>query len=204
MPAFVEIDFPETRSLLAQARAGDAAAFGELCHAYEARLLRQAVTLCGDASLAEDLAQETLLAAWKNLRRYNGRCQFFTWLCAILLNRFRNTVRRKRPVPFSVMSSGEHSGLEQAPDAAPGPDQAAALREQAALLRRCVQSLPVKHQEVIHLRFYVDDSLEGIAAALGCSVGTVKSRLFNALEKLRVMRALNHSAADTGRGARIL
>jgi hypothetical protein len=43
---------------------------------------------------------------------------------------------------------------------------------------------------VIHLRFYVDDSLEGIAAALGCSVGTVKSRLFNALDKLRAMNAL--------------
>src|SRR5439155_12223354 len=43
--------------------------------------------------------------------------------------------------------------------------------------------LPAKHERVIYLRFYVDDSLEGIAAALGCSVGTVKSRLFHALER---------------------
>ena len=55
---------------------------------------------------------------------------------------------------------------------------------------RCIQALPAKHQQVIHLRFYAGDSLAGIAAALGCSVGTVKSRLFNALDKLRGMNAL--------------
>ena len=82
--------------MLAQALAGDAEAFGELCRAYETRLVRQAMTLCGDAVLAEELAQDTLVEAWKCLRRYNGRCQFFTWLCAILLNRYRNTVRQRR------------------------------------------------------------------------------------------------------------
>ena len=65
------------------------------------------------------------------------------------------------------------------------PDEAAQRREEAALVQQCIDALPAKHQQVIHLRFYVDDSLEGIAAALGCSVGTVKSRLFHALDKLR-------------------
>ena len=59
------------------------------------------------------------------------------------------------------------------------------------LVQQCIQALPAKHQQVIHLRFYVDDSLEGIAAALGCSVGTVKSRLFHALDKLRGMNAFS-------------
>jgi RNA polymerase sigma-70 factor, ECF subfamily len=194
-PTFVESAIPETRSLLDQARAGDAEAFGEVCRAYETRLLRQAVALCGNAALAEDLAQDTLVEAWKSLRRYNGRCQFFTWLCAILLNRYRNTVREKRPLPFSAFAAGAvgafQSSLDQAADSEPLPDQAASLREQAALVRQCIQALPPKHQQVIHLRFYVDDSLEGIAAALGCSVGTVKSRLFHALDKLRAMNAMS-------------
>src|SRR5438874_11350003 len=98
-PTFVEIEAPDTRSLLNEAQAGDAEAFAELCRAYETRLLRQALALCGNATLAEDLAQDTLVEAWKCLRRYNGRCQFFTWLCAILLNRHRNTIREKRPLP---------------------------------------------------------------------------------------------------------
>jgi RNA polymerase sigma-70 factor (ECF subfamily) len=75
------------------------------------------------------------------------------------------------------------------------PDQAALMREEATLVWQCVQSLPLKHQQVIHLRFYADDSLEGIAAALGCSVGTVKSRLFHALEKLRAMKDLGRNDA---------
>jgi RNA polymerase sigma-70 factor (ECF subfamily) len=78
------------------------------------------------------------------------------------------------------------------PDAS--PDQAAQLREQATLVQNCIRALPPKHQQVIYLRFYVDDSLEGIAAALGCSVGTVKSRLFHALDKLRGMNAFNAQA----------
>jgi RNA polymerase sigma-70 factor (ECF subfamily) len=197
---FVESAIPETPDLLDRAKSGDAAAFGEICGVYETRLLRQAIALCGNAVAAEDLAQDTLVEAWKSLRRYNGRCQFFTWLCAILLNRHRNTVRRKRPMPFAAFAAGDddkfqHS-LNQLPDHEPLPDQAALLRDQAAIVWKCIQALPPKHQEVIHLRFYVDDSLEGIAAALGCSVGTVKSRLFNALENLRGMDAMRGQFLD--------
>lgn len=190
----MESAIPEAISPLDRARAGDAGAFGEVCLAYETRLLRQAVALCGNAAVAEDLTQDTLVEAWKSLRRYNGRCQFFTWLCAILLNRYRNTVRQKRPLPFSAFAAGDDGefrrGINQIADHEPRPDQAALLRDQAALVWQCIQALPPKHQQVIHLRFYVDDSLEGIAAALGCSVGTVKSRLFNALETLRGMNAM--------------
>jgi RNA polymerase sigma-70 factor (ECF subfamily) len=194
-PTFVESAIPDSRNLLEQAQAGDVEAFGGICGAYEKRLFRQAIALCGDAVLAEDLAQDTLVEAWKSLLRYNGRCQFFTWLCAILLNRYRNTVREKRPVPFSSMGAGDDGEfqrvIEQIANDEPLPDQTAALREQAVLVRQCIQALPQKQQQVIHLRFYVDDSLEGIAAALGCSVGTVKSRLFHALDKLRAMQAMS-------------
>ena len=192
---FVETEIPETRSLLGQARAGDAEAFGEVCRAYETRLLRQAMALCGQANLAEDLAQDTLVEAWRCLHRYNGRCQFFTWLCAILLNRYRNTARRKRPMPFSALQARDREGLQDGMGQLVAreylPDEAAQRSEQAVIVQQCIRSLPAKHQQVIHLRFYVDDSLEGIAAALGCSVGTVKSRLFHALDKLRGMKALS-------------
>lgn len=79
------------------------------------------------------------------------------------------------------------------------PDEAAQLHEQAAQVRACLQALPAKQQQVIYLRFYADDSLEGIAAALGCPVGTVKSRLFHALDRLRGMNALNTRYADSGK-----
>jgi RNA polymerase sigma-70 factor (ECF subfamily) len=188
------LETPETGSLLDRARAGDCEAFCELCRVYETGLVRQAMALCGNATLAEDLAQDTLVEAWKGLRRYNGRCRFFTWLCAILLHRHRNALRQKRPLSLAAFARRDENELEDRTDRLAddgvSPDQAALAREEAALVRECVQSLPLKHQQVIHLRFYVDDSLEGIAAALGCSVGTVKSRLFHALEKLRAMRGI--------------
>jgi RNA polymerase sigma-70 factor (ECF subfamily) len=194
-PGLVETARPETGGLLEQARAGDTEAFGEVCRAYETRLLRQAMALCGQASLAEDLTQDTLVEAWKCFRRYNGQCQFFTWLCAILLNRYRNTVRERRPMPFSALREDDRNEFEDRfgrladPDTL--PDEEAQRRERASLLRSCIEALPAKQQQIIHLRFYVDDSLGGIAAALGCSVGTVKSRLFHALDNLRGMNALS-------------
>jgi RNA polymerase sigma-70 factor, ECF subfamily len=207
-PTLVETARPETSGLLAQARAGDADAFGEVCRAYETRLLRQAMALCGQESLAEDLTQDTLVEAWRCLHRYNGRCQFFTWLCAILLNRYRNTVRGKRPLSFSALGEpgrkeGE-TGLGQLADADSSPDEAAQRREQAVLVQQCIEALPAKQQQVIHLRFYVEDSLAGIAAALGCSVGTVKSRLFHALDRLRGMRALRQQCGDVKEKAEVL
>jgi RNA polymerase sigma-70 factor (ECF subfamily) len=200
-PTFVEIAPSETSDLLEQARAGDAEAFGEVCRMYETRLLRQAMALCGQASLAEDLAQDTLVEAWKCLRRFNGQCQFFTWLCAILLNRYRNTVRARRSPPFSASPEHDQHEFEEGfgrlidPDSL--PDEAAQRRERAALVRSCIEALPTKQQQVIYLRFYVDDSLGGIAVALGCSVGTVKSRLFHALDKLRGMNALSEQRGNT-------
>jgi RNA polymerase sigma-70 factor, ECF subfamily len=194
-PTFVEIKTPEIRSLLELAQAGDAEAFNQVYCIYATRLLRQAVALCGNITLAEELAQDTLVEAWKSLHRYNGRCEFFTWLCAILLNRYRKTRRKNRVLPFSTLGSREQDEfsniVENLTDQQSLPDETAELREQTALVRKCIESLPSRHQQVIYLRFYVDDSLEGIAAALGCSVGTVKSRLFYALDKLRGMNALN-------------
>ena len=189
---FVKMEAGDTRSLLEAARSGDAEAFGEVCRIHEARLLRQAMTLCGNPTVAEELAQDTLVEAWKSLHRYNGRCQFFTWLCAILLNRHRNNLRRQDPRFLAALpgSCDDRGMLESAVDSDPAPDEQAKIREQAALVLVCLRALPAKHQQVIYLRFYVDQSLEGIASALGCSVGTVKSRLFHGLEKLRQMRAL--------------
>jgi RNA polymerase sigma-70 factor, ECF subfamily len=199
-PTFVEIEVPDTRSLLDRAQSGDAGAFCEVCRAYETRLLRQAHALCGNASHAEELAQDTLVEAWKCLRRYNGQCRFFTWLCAILLNRHRNAIRGKRPISFSTLAPDGRDEFQNkmanVADQNSPPDETAQLREQSELIWSCIQTLPPKYQQVIHLRFYVDDSLEGIAAALGCPVGTVKSRLSNALDKLRTMPRLGAQFAE--------
>ena len=193
-PAFVDCPTADVPTLVALARSGDCEAYSSLCRTHETRLLRQALTLCGNSALAEDLAQDTLVEGWKSLRRYNGKCQFFTWLCAILLNRYRNTLRRRRPLAFSSLPNHDRNEIQDriaiVTDPDWTPDQLVQRREQAALVLECLERLPAHQQQVVYLRFYADQSLEGIADALSCSLGTVKSRLFRALESLRSMNAL--------------
>jgi RNA polymerase sigma-70 factor, ECF subfamily len=192
----------EPIDLLSRAQKGDGDAFCELCRVYEARLLRQATVVSGDAAQAEDLAQETLVEAWKSIRRYNGKCKFFTWLCSIMLNRHKNVRRqsRNRPIALSDLHGSDREGAERMmnnlADSALMPDQITLATERAARLRAGLDRLSDKHRTVIYLRFYVDDSLEGIASALGCSIGTVKSRLFNALERLRRMASHQEIEGD--------
>jgi RNA polymerase sigma-70 factor (ECF subfamily) len=142
-----------------------------------------------DAAQAQDLTQEVLIEAWKSLHRFNNQCQLATWLCSILLHRHKSARRRARwrslLLPFAPAEQA--SELERVRDCAPAPDQAAQLSERSRLILESLDRLPVRQREVVFLRFYAGESLEGIAGALQCSPGTVKSRLFHALENLRRM-----------------
>ena len=196
-PAFVEvISAEESQDLVEQARRGNEASFNALCRLYENRLFRQAMLLCGDQTTARDLMQDTMFEAWKSLGRYNGECRFFTWACSILIHCHRRSIRRCRPVAFSWLRPFEReraeAGLANDSDSRSSPSERAEEDERAAVLRRCLDRLPEKQRQVVYLRFYVDSSLDGIAAALGCSLGTVKSRLFNALDRLTRMNELKN------------
>jgi RNA polymerase sigma-70 factor (ECF subfamily) len=180
--------------LLRRARAGDAPAFCRLTAPLQSRLLRQAAALAGDLNAAEDLVAETLVEAWKSLDRYDESCRFSTWLYAILLHRRQKLARRarSRPIPLAWLPAFERDnasagcGNLAAPE--PSPSECAAQNEISALLRESVDRLPDKHRRVILLRFFEDASLADTARVLDCSVGTVKSRLHHALDKLRKMK----------------
>lgn len=196
-PALVEvISADEPLDLLEQARRGNEASFNALCRLYENRLFRQAMLLCGDESTARDLTQDTMFEAWKSLARYSGECRFFTWACSILIHCHRRSIRRQRPLAFSWLLPFERERVEATlvnhGDSKPSPSDLAEEQERAAVLQRCLARLPEKQREVVYLRFYVDSSLDGIASALGCSIGTVKSRLFNALDRLMRMNELKN------------
>jgi len=188
------IDACEPSLLLTQARAGDAEAFCEVAQAHETRLFRQAVALCRDEAQAEDLVAETLIEAWRSLARFDATCRFSTWLYAILLHRYLKWVRRaaSRPVSLARFPIAEARQRQQAQEAQAGvadsPADIVASQDTADVLRQAIAQLPDKHQQVLLLRFFEDASLPEIAAALGCSVGTVKSRLHHGLERLRRIR----------------
>lgn len=172
-------------ALIALARDGDMSAFSQLMETLQPRLMAQALAFCGDASLARDLVQETMIAAWKSLRRYDGSCRFFTWLYVILFRQHRRALgwfsRRPPLATPEQQAAAEQYAAATAPESC--DDDAT-----AALLRSMVAALPARHREVVRLRFYAEASEAEIAAALGISSGTVKSRLHNGVEKLRRMK----------------
>ena len=175
----------DTTDLIALARDGDVGAFSRLIEAQQPRLLAQSLAFCGDADLARDLVQETMIAAWKSLPRYDGSCQFFTWLYVILLRQHRRALgwfsRRLPLATLEQLAAAEQYETATTPE--DSNDEAA-----AELLRAMVAALPARHREVIRLRYYADAGEAEIASALGISQGTVKSRLHHGLAKLRRMK----------------
>jgi RNA polymerase sigma-70 factor (ECF subfamily) len=178
---------------LGLARSGDAEAFCRLAKAEESRLYRQALVLCGEAAVAEDLVAETLIGAWQGIGRFDGRCRFSTWLYGILLHRFQKHARRVRSRPPSGASlSGEarelvEQALTSVSDSGDSASEALLREEESVRLRSALAALPDEHRAVLALRFYEEASLQEIAVALELPLGTVKSRLHHGLEKLKSM-----------------
>jgi len=175
----VNRSLPDEADFVRRAQDGDAAAFGRLVELHAEPLWRCARALCHDDHDAEDLAQETLLEAWRSLRRFDGRCRFSTWLYGILRRRFLKSRRKPRP-----STTGEEQAVER-PAREAEPPAAAEQAEEARLVQAAVASLPDEHRAVLELRFFAGASLDEIATLLGCPLGTVKSRLHHGLEKLR-------------------
>jgi RNA polymerase sigma-70 factor, ECF subfamily len=172
----------DEHELIDRAKAGEASAFERLAGRHAAPLWRCALALGQDSHWAEDLAQETLVEAWRSLARFDGRCRFSTWLYGILRHRFLKGRRGQNAVGLSASVA-----IAQKQCTRRSPDQSAEVSEDAQRVRRAVASLPEEHRQVVELRFFAGATLDEIAAALGCPLGTVKSRLHHALEKLRQM-----------------
>ncbi len=166
------------------AQAGDSRAFARIVGLHAKTMWLSARALCRDEHEAEDLAQETFVEAWKSLSRFDGRCQITTWLFGILRHRFLKSRRKPRPLP----SSDDVECANPRASAALSPEKQAQQSEDAERLRHLLHELSDQHRVILELRFLAGATLEEIATLIDCPLGTVKSRLHHALEKLRRAR----------------
>jgi RNA polymerase sigma-70 factor (ECF subfamily) len=166
-------------SLIQQARNGDRSAYGELVRCHYPGVVNVVYRLCGDAGLAEDMAQEAFLRAWNNLPSFRPGSSLRNWLYRIAVNAALDVLRRRTEEPV------EDERMERMTDEAPGPEAVVIAREQAAFLQQAMRSLPEAARSVLVLREYGELSYQEIASVLDIPVGTVMSRLNYARNRLR-------------------
>jgi RNA polymerase sigma-70 factor (ECF subfamily) len=166
--------------LIRRIAAGDEAALGALHRAYGQCLYAFALRITGDAGLAEDVVQESLVIIWQKAGKFRGESRVLTWLLGIVHHKSLNMLRniRRRPA-FPIREA------DAVPDETAGPDERASRLEQSRLLRDGLQRLSPEHRAALELVFYQGLSLEETARVCGCPVGTVKSRLRYAKNALR-------------------
>jgi RNA polymerase sigma-70 factor (ECF subfamily) len=150
----------------------------ELIEVHGDRLLRSAYLMCDDRTEAQDLVQETLLQAFKSAHRFRGDSEVYTWLHGILRNLCHRHFRKQKRLVF---------GEEPFPQEVLQPDPANELDQNfyASRLVQALQKLSQEHREVIVLRYYENLKIPEIAAQIGVSEGTVKSRLHHAVRRLK-------------------
>jgi RNA polymerase sigma-70 factor (ECF subfamily) len=184
-----------TEQALARARAGDADAFDELTGPYRRELEVHVYRIVGSAQDAEDLLQETLLAAWRGLERFEGRASVRAWLYRIATNRaldaLRASKRRSEDLPriTEAPEPTRHAEpiwlepfpdvpLEAFPDDAPGPDARYEAREAIALAFIAgLQHLPPQQRTVLVLRDVLGFRAAEVAEMLETSEASVNSLL---------------------------
>lgn len=169
------------RALVERLRGGDPEAFEELVRTYQHRVFGIAVRMLGDASEAEDVAQEAFVRAHRALPGFRGEARLSTWLHAIVsrlcLNRLASGERRLRMPDAGLIARR----------ADPRPDATEDLErgELEAALARAIGELPEDRRVVVLLRDVEGFSYDEIATALGLEPGTVRSRLHRARMDLK-------------------
>ena len=167
---------------------GDEEAFRELVERYKGRAFGVAVGIVGDRDDALDVVQDSFVKAYYKLKEFRFGSNFYTWFYRLLVNqaidRWRKTARSAEvPLDESWLT-----GDVSPPDSFTYPQTAEELAENRELgdaLQRAIASLPEYHRAVIVLREVEGMEYGEIAKTLGCSVGTVMSRLHYARGKLK-------------------
>ncbi len=181
--------------LVSAAKAGDCSAFVELCERHTKKLLPGIYRITQNREDAEDVLQESLLKAFLNLKTFEGRSSFASWLTRIAINSALMLLRKRRGVEISIDNAGDGSlpWLAWEPwDKTESPEALFAQREKEALLRRAILRLPATFREVMELRHAYDYSTTEIARILGISVSAVKSRLSRGRVAMRASLRRRH------------
>jgi RNA polymerase sigma-70 factor (ECF subfamily) len=174
--ATTDIDWGEMLRRVAEAQ--DSEAFAALFAHFGPRVKAYLIKSGADAASAEECAQDVMVTVWRKAGQFDpARASAATWIFTIARNRRIDMLRRdKRPEP---------EDLPWGPEAEPDQEDALALQQESAQLAVALQDLPEAQRSMIERAYFSDLTHSEIADATGLPLGTIKSRIRLALERLR-------------------
>jgi len=186
--------------LIAAAKTGRRAPFGELCERHLKRVACVTRRIIRNREDAEDAVQECFLNAFVHLKHFEGRSQFASWLTRIAINaalmKLRKN-RRARDVPMDEPnSSSEPVAQREFRHHAPDPEQSCSLREQKRILKPAMSGLRPRARSVVELIHLQQHSIRETAQILGITTAAVKARMFHAkiaLHRMPLLQCVGNS-----------
>ena len=183
----------DEKTLVAQAQAGDFAAFTELLNRHQGKVYGLIRKLVGNPDDAADIVQDTFLKAIDKIDQFRGEASFGTWLTSIALNQARAQFNKNQAAdlrPLEEYLPGGGAGAEHQHDSSQLFDWSDPLsRLEAAEIRQIVgeglETLPFKYREAFLLRYIEEKSVKEVAEAIGESEAATKSRILRARLALR-------------------
>lgn len=194
---------PADEALVQRIVGGDQRALGELYDRYGRPAYSLARRICADDGIAEDVVQEVFLAFWRDPQRFDAtRGSFGTWLLTLVHHKSVDAVRRESAIRRRTVPAAEDGDEWSAPPG-PGADQAALGAVVAGQVRDALGRLPAEQRQALALAYYGGYTQREVAALTGVPLGTVKSRMFTGVQRLRGVLGplLGDFATDFG-GAR--
>lgn len=172
-------------ALMLRVKDGDHDAFGELLRRYERQLAAFFYRLLRDEEGARDLVMDTFLRVYKAAHRYEPRAKFSTYVYQIARNLFINESQKRDFRKTDSLDEINESSSLQLVDQELDPEQELSRREQSDLVSRALSELPEDQRTILILVEYQELSYERVAQIMDCSIGTVKSRMHRARQKVR-------------------
>jgi RNA polymerase sigma-70 factor (ECF subfamily) len=194
----------EDRDLVAEALAGDSAAFGTLVERFQRPVYGLIVRMVRNPAEAEEIAQEVFIKAYSKLQSFDQSRKFSSWLFKIAHNATIDVLRKKRLVTVPLESPPEEEGGQLA-DILAGPERdepepVAVRGELAEALEAAMESLRPEQREILLLRFQHGLSYAELSEVMSLPLGTVKTHLHRARKRLaQIFEGTEWAPEETGK-----
>ncbi len=167
--------------------AGETDAFSLIVQRWERPIYGLSLRMLGRDEDAQDVCQETFLAAFRNLRKFRGDAKFSSWLYRIALNACHSRLRKQGGVQEKSIDQEDADGnkYEIADSDTEFLPERLQRDQRAAMVRKALQALPPEMRQVIIMKEYEELTFAEIAEVLQLPVSTVKSRLYTGLQQMR-------------------